>query len=56
MVMIIVVVAVVVGGVSVYFLGRDNPVEKVAEMVVEHELNLPPGTLDLDRPEESKKQ
>lgn len=32
---------------SIYFLGPNNPIEKVAEDAIAEELHLPPGSVDL---------
>lgn len=43
---IIVAAAIVIGFGSTYFLKADNPVEQIAEEVVEAELHLPKGSVD----------
>ncbi len=45
---IIVVVAAVIGlGSAIYTHKNDGPVEEVCETIIEKELNLPDGTVDL---------
>lgn len=43
----IIVVAVIAGIASDHFLGNDNAIEQAAETVIEHELHLPDGSVDL---------
>lgn len=42
----IVAAAILIGVGSTYFFKADNPVEQVAEEVVEAELHLPKGSVD----------
>ena len=45
---IIVVIAVVVGiGSALYTHKKDNVVEEACEAIIENELHLPPGTIEL---------
>jgi hypothetical protein len=51
---IIVVLAAILGiGSALYTHKKDGPVEEVCEAIIEKELNLPDGTIELS-PEESK--
>ncbi len=44
---ILVASAIVVGAASVFFTKKpDNPIEQVAEAVIENELDLPRGSID----------
>lgn len=47
LIIVIIISAAVIGFGSQKFLGKDNPVEEVAEDVIEHQLNLPDNSLDL---------
>lgn len=45
---LIIAIALITGVVSVYFFQKpDNIVEEISEGVVENQLNLPAGTIDL---------
>jgi ABC-type sulfate transport system permease component len=48
MMWIIVALALVIGGVSAYVTKKDDgPIEQIAEAVIDRELGLPPGTVDI---------
>ena len=52
--LIIVVLALVIGiGSAIYTKKKDNPIEEACESIIETELHLPPGTIELS-PEETK--
>ena len=52
--LIIVVLAVVIGiGSAIYTHKKDNPIEEACESIIETELHLPPGSIELS-PEDSK--
>ncbi|MGH2563575.1 MAG: hypothetical protein ACRDE5_03615 [Ginsengibacter sp.] len=42
----ILLACLIVGGGSVYFLGKDNKIEAIAESEGDKELNLAPGTIE----------
>ena len=45
---IVLAIALAVGAGSAYFTGKDDgPVEQIAERVIEDELHLPKGSVDL---------
>ena len=53
---IVIVLAVVIGVASGYFMPDDNPVEEIAEKILESQLNLPSGSLDLTPGSPEKKR
>ena len=45
---ILIIVSLLAVYISIKFLGRDNPVEKIAVQIIEIELKLPPDPKHLD--------
>jgi len=45
---IVVAIAIVIGGLSSYFTKQDDgPIEQVSEAIIENQLKLPKGSVDL---------
>lgn len=44
---IVIVVAGIFGIGSTIYLGKDNPIEQCAEQLIDYELGVPPGTVQL---------
>lgn len=53
---IIVIVALTVGLSTAYFWKNNNPIEEISESIIENELGLPAGSIDLDVPEFNSKK
>lgn len=52
---VIVVVAAVIGiGAAIITKTDDGPIEQAAEEVIDYELGLPPGAIDLTKPAKKK--
>lgn len=47
LVIVIISIALAGGIASQYFFGKNNAVEEVAESIIERELNLPGGSIEL---------
>jgi hypothetical protein len=52
---VIIMISVILGFCSIFVLGEHNPVEKAAESLIERELHMPSGSVDLDPCDYEKK-
>jgi ATP phosphoribosyltransferase len=43
---VVIIIALIMGACSIAICGRNNVIENLAEEMVEHQLNLPAGSID----------
>lgn len=53
---LLVIGSLLVGFCSAYFWKNNNPIEEISESIIERELGLPAGSIDLDVPEIKRKK